>query len=255
MPLGRLEIFDAAEDNWEEYVERLVQFFVANDIEDDIKKRAILLSNVGARTYGIVRSLLSPAKPDEVSYDSIVKSLTEHFHPRPSVTVARFRFFTCSRQVDEPVQNYIARLRQLSRDCKFGSFLDEMIRDRLVCGIRSELIQSRLLSEPDLSLQKATEMAVALETAGRNQQELSGASSSEVQPLESAVHRIQSPAESRQLRDNPQPSKTKASDSEAQNAGVVLLTGTLRLIVTSNASDASVAPNMDIQAQPTERVR
>ena len=216
MPLGRLEIFDAAEDNWEEYVERLVQFFVANDIEDDVKKRAILLSNVGARTYGIVRSLLSPAKPDEVSYDSIVKSLTEHFHPRPSVTVARFRFFTCSRQVNEPVQNYIARLRQLSRDCKFGSFLDEMIRDRLVCGIRSELIQSRLLSEPDLSLQKATEMAVALETAGRNQQELSGASSSEVQPPESAVHRIQSPAESRQLRDNPQPSKTKASDSKAR---------------------------------------
>ena len=78
-------------------------------------------------------------------------------------------------------------LRQLSQDCQFGSFLDEMIRDRLVCGINSEMIQSRLLSEPELSLQKATEMAVALETAGRNQQELSGAASSAAQPPEPAV--------------------------------------------------------------------
>ena len=73
MPLGRLEAFDAAEDNWEENVERLVQFFfVSNDIEDDVKKMAILLSNVGARTYGIVRSLLS--LPNQMQSHMIVLS-------------------------------------------------------------------------------------------------------------------------------------------------------------------------------------
>ena len=156
MPLGRVEVFDSAEDNWEEYAERLVQFFMANDIQDEVKKRAIFLSNVGPRTYGIVRSLLAPSRPDEVSYDTIITTLGEHFHPRPSVTVARCRFLTCSRMPNEPVPGYIARLRQLSRDCNFGSFLDEMIRDRLVCCIGSEHIQSRLLTESDLSLQKAS---------------------------------------------------------------------------------------------------
>ena len=143
--------------------------------------------------------------------------LREHFHPRPSVTVARFRFFTCSRHVNEPVQGYIARLRQLSRDCQFGSFLDEMIRDRLVCGIKSELIQSRLLSEPELSLQKATEMAVALETAGRNQLELAGAAGPGEQSSESTVQRIQTSAESQQSRDSRRTSKHyKPSDLKAQ---------------------------------------
>ena len=28
MPLGRLEVFDSTEDNWEEYIERLVQFLL-----------------------------------------------------------------------------------------------------------------------------------------------------------------------------------------------------------------------------------
>ena len=217
MPLGRLEVFEAAEDNWEEYVERLVQFFVANEIDDDVKKRAILLSNVGARTYGILRSLLSPVRPDEVSYDRIVKVLREHFHPRPSVTVARFRFFSCSRSINEPVPDYIARLKQLSRDCQFGSFLEEMIRDRLVCGINSDLIQSRLLSEPELSLQKATEMAVALETASRNQQELAGGLRVGQSPTEPAVQRIHA-SESRSSHgrgSHEHASKAKFSDSGA----------------------------------------
>ena len=216
MPLGKVEVFDAAEDNWEEYIERLVQFFVANEITDDVKKRAILLSNVGGRTYGIVRSLLSPKKPNEVSYDHIVETLRDHFHPRPSVTVARFRFFTCSQQLNESVQVYIARLRQLSRDCQFGSFLEEMIRDRLVCGIKSDRIQNRLLSEPELSLQRATEMAVALETAGRDQQELAGTYSSGAQPSESSVQRIHSSAESRHTRGNRPSSKHTSSDSDAK---------------------------------------
>ena len=143
--------------------------------------------------------------------------MREHFHPRPSVTVPKFRFFTCSRHVNEAVPKYIARLRQLSQDYQFGSFLDEMIRDRLVCGINSEMIQSRLLSEPELSLQKATEMAVALETAGRNQQELSGAASSAAQPPEPEVQRIQESAESRQVRESQRTSKpNKMSDSNAQ---------------------------------------
>ena len=50
MPLGKIEEFQQGQDNWEEYVERLDQFFVANDIQDDNKKRAILLSGMGART-------------------------------------------------------------------------------------------------------------------------------------------------------------------------------------------------------------
>ena len=119
--------------------------------------------------------------------------------------------------MNEAVPKYIARLRQLSQDCQFGSFLDEMIRDRLVCGINSEMIQSRLLSEPELSLQKTTEMVVALETAGRNQQELSGAASSAAQPPEPAVQRIQESAESRQVRESQRTSKpNKMSDSNAQ---------------------------------------
>ncbi len=48
--LGHLEQFDPALEEWPQYVGRLEQFFVANDITGDdnaIKKRATFLAVVG----------------------------------------------------------------------------------------------------------------------------------------------------------------------------------------------------------------
>ena len=108
-------------------MERIEDYFVANDITNEAKRPSTLLCNIGSKAYGIVRSLPSPAEPASASYSLIVKNLMDHFHPKPSVTVARFRFFSCFRLPGESVQPYIARLRQLAGDCKFGTFLEEMV--------------------------------------------------------------------------------------------------------------------------------
>ena len=51
MPIGHTEPFNPDDQNWEEYVERLEEFFIANDIAGD-KRRATLLTSVGAATRG-----------------------------------------------------------------------------------------------------------------------------------------------------------------------------------------------------------
>ena len=161
-------------ESWDEYCERLDQFFIANEVSDPAKQRAIFLSVVGGETYGKLRSLVAPQKPGDVSLSQLLAHLQRHFEPRPSETVARFRFFTCCRVAGQSVQEYIARLRKLSEHCNFGSFLSNMIRDRLICGVNADAIQTRLLSEPSLTLERATEIAVALEAAGHDVQELKG---------------------------------------------------------------------------------
>ena len=63
---------------------------------------------------------------------------------------------------------YVAELRSLAEHCKFGANLDEMIRDRLVCGINDPRIQRRLFQEPDsLTYGNAYKLAIAMETASR----------------------------------------------------------------------------------------
>ena len=72
----------------------------------------------------------------------------------------------------EPVADYMAELRHLAMHCKFEAYLEEALRDRLVCGLRSEGVQKQLLTYTDLTLAKAVEVAQSMEAAARDTQEI-----------------------------------------------------------------------------------
>ena len=67
--------------------------------------------------------------------------------------------------MDESIVTYIAALRQLAEHCDYKDTLQEMLRDRLVCGVNLAGIQKRLLAEKDLTFTKALDIAQALEAA------------------------------------------------------------------------------------------
>ena len=68
----------------------------------------------------------------------------------------------------------MAELRALAEFCNFGSSLEAMLRDQIVCGINDSAIQRRLLAQVPLSLEKALQLAQGMETAARNVKELQG---------------------------------------------------------------------------------
>ena len=90
----------------------------------------------------------------------------------PSVTVQRFKFNSRAHQVEETVSTYVSELRSIAEHCNFGELLDDMLRDRLVCGMNNKQIQRRLLAESKLTLKGALEIAQNLETAAQNVQAL-----------------------------------------------------------------------------------
>ena len=188
---GTIGEFQNAQESWQSYVERLQQYFVANDVRTAEKQRAVLLSAVGGQTYQLIRNLLAPTKPTEVTFAEIVDAVQKHVQPRPSIIVERFNFHSRARRQGEDVSTYVAELRKLSEHCKFGTALNDMLRDRLVCGIVDQRIQRRLLAEPDLTFAKALELAQAAEAAERNTQELVKGT----QPSNQQVHNLAGPTE------------------------------------------------------------
>ena len=48
--LGCLEPFDSSNEEWGAYMERMDEFLIANGVDDDRKKVAVLLSTVGPST-------------------------------------------------------------------------------------------------------------------------------------------------------------------------------------------------------------
>lgn len=85
---------------------------------------------------------------------------------------------------------YVSKLRELAEFCEFEATLENMLRDRLVCGINNDAIQRRLLSEAELTFKKAMELALGMETAAKNMKEIQ--SGSEARGTE--VHKIHTTA-------------------------------------------------------------
>lgn len=57
--IGKIDVFD---ENWATYIERLEQYFIANNIADN-KRVPALLSLIGPKTYSLLRDLTAPLKP------------------------------------------------------------------------------------------------------------------------------------------------------------------------------------------------
>ncbi|UYV70463.1 K02A2.6-like, partial [Cordylochernes scorpioides] len=161
---GSIESFDPKKpEKWIVYLERMNFFFLANDIVKPERRKAIFLTLIGAETYALARSLASPKELSFVEYDDLIKLLTDHFCPRPNVIVQRYHF-NKGNQGTESVSAYVAQLRKLSENCEFVD-LDDRLRDQLVCGLRNESLVKRLLSEKDLTFEKAVNLAICDESA------------------------------------------------------------------------------------------
>ena len=89
---GKIGEFKESEESWTQYIEWLEQYFLANEVEDAGKQRAILLSVCGSKTYALARDLLQPAKPAETTFKKIVDTHEKHFSPKPSEIVERYKF-------------------------------------------------------------------------------------------------------------------------------------------------------------------
>ena len=63
-PMGQMEPYELDRgEEWATYIERLEQFVVVNKITEGQRKKAVLLTVIGSKAYGLLRNLLSPAKP------------------------------------------------------------------------------------------------------------------------------------------------------------------------------------------------
>lgn len=169
--VGKLKPFNEKEDDWASYVEQLEMYFMANDVKAE-KKVAVLISSMSASTYGLLRSLLSPVKPSTLTFKELCETLQKHLSPAPITIAERFRFYKRDQRDGETVNEYIAELKKMSSKCEFGQFLEEALRDKLVCGLRNTVIQEQLLTVDKLTFEDATQKALMMEQATADVKEL-----------------------------------------------------------------------------------
>ncbi|UYV65352.1 K02A2.6-like [Cordylochernes scorpioides] len=154
-------------ETFETFYERLEQFLILEEAGDE-KKKAYLLTLMGSKTYGVLKNLCSPILPKNKTFDDLIDILKRHFSPKRSIIVERFIFFKRMQLKEESISDYLVEIKRLASSCNFGNFLEDSLRDKMVCGLYNAKIQNRILSEGDISLAKVIEIALSMEAAEKN---------------------------------------------------------------------------------------
>lgn len=140
--------------------------------------------------------------------------------PKQNVTIKRYRFNTRVQGRQETIDQYMTKLKLITKNCDFGDLESQLVRDRLVCGTNSEEVRQRLLSVEDLTLDKAISICRAHEETKKNAQYFNDSSAIEVCDLKKkSVRNMQRNATTTQrARDADPPSKSTCKNCGLQHA-------------------------------------
>ena len=69
------------------------------------------------------------------SCTDLVEAMKKHHKPKPSEIVQLHKFFSQFGEQGESISTFMSELRSLAELCNFGTSLDIMLHDGVVCGV------------------------------------------------------------------------------------------------------------------------
>lgn len=155
-------------DQWEVYQERLEQYFVAVDLEEE-RRSAVLLTSISLEVYQTVKNICHPEKPNAKTYEELCALLKGRFCPTVVTYRERATFYRSRQDPAESVQEWYVRLKKLSLNCEFGAHLDQALKDIFVTGLQPGPVFERLCEEEDsVSLENLLKIAAKREATLKN---------------------------------------------------------------------------------------
>ena len=154
---GKLDFEGNVAENFRRFRQQLEIYMSAAgfDAETTPKKKqvAIILNIAGEEAIEVFNTFtFTEEEKDDPAV--LLTKFQHHCEPKKNITYERHIFNTRMQQPTQSFDGFLTELRLQAKKCGYGTLNDELIRDRLVVGIRDDKVRSRLLREPDLTLQK-----------------------------------------------------------------------------------------------------
>ena len=132
-----------------------------------------LIYSMGAQADDTSRSF-GFSEDDSKKYTVVKGKFDGHFIKRRNVIFERAKFNMRAQEEGESVDGFIIALYELSKHCGYGELHDEMIRDRLVVGLKDLKLSEKLQLDPELTLEKVVTQVCQAETVKEQQPLLRG---------------------------------------------------------------------------------
>ena len=163
--------FDFAKpEEWPKWLKRFERFRQASELCKKSEESQVntLLYSMGKKADVILQSF-GLGEEELKKYETVVDNFQRHFISRRNVIFERAKFNSRIQEEGETADSFITALYGLAEHCGFGQLHDELIRDRIVVGIRDVALSEKLQMDPNLNLQKAVN-CVRQSEAVKNQQ-------------------------------------------------------------------------------------
>ncbi|KAF2888052.1 hypothetical protein ILUMI_18121 [Ignelater luminosus] len=136
--IGSIEPFHPSESDIISYIECMEQLFQCNKVPKE-RQVAMFLTLIGRGAYNEV--------------------LSNQYCLKKLVIDEKYKFYGAQQDPIEDVKSFAVKLKKLSK------FLKDALRDKFVCGLRSENIKRKLLTEENVSSDRAFKIAVSMQLA------------------------------------------------------------------------------------------
>ena len=153
------------------------------DPEDQV---AALITAMGLEAVDLYDSLPFASASDRKDLSKTLDLLEEHFVGESNVIYERYTFHCRQQEEGETARDYVSALRRLVQSCAFDQITpEEILRDRMVCGLRDPALRRSLLQRKNLTLGDCISEARSAERARAQNATIAAG---KAQTLETAVH-------------------------------------------------------------------
>ena len=157
-------------EEWSKWIRRFERFRNASGLAEKEQPTQIhtLVYSMGDEAEDILTSFRLTAEQGK-TYATVVERFHRHFVKRRNLIFERAKFNRRKQEEGELVDDFIMDLYRLVEHCSYGELHDELIRDRIVVGLRCAALSEKLQRDADLTLEKAVQMAREDETIKKEQ--------------------------------------------------------------------------------------
>ena len=165
-PPKPLIVDDNLASNWKQWKKVWQRYEIAAGIykQEDLVRVSTLLSVIGEDAIRAFDTFVWREGQKEDSINDVLTKFDEYCEPRTQVIYERYCFNNRKQEAGESISAYVTELRVIAKNCAHDEITpDEILRDRLVLGVRDDKVRERLLRVNDLTLSKAIDICKAAE--------------------------------------------------------------------------------------------
>jgi hypothetical protein len=143
-------------ESWTRWHQRYTRYASASGLDEKAETVQVntLLYCMGEASEDILSTFdLSEANKKKIKI--VTDKFKDYFIKRKNFVYERAKFNRRIQEEGESVDSFITTLYSLAENCNYGALREELIRDRIVIGIRDLNLSEKLQCMEDLTLQKA----------------------------------------------------------------------------------------------------